>query len=203
MDAFRRASRPLREAGLCVSSGMKAVISILPFFFFMASVQAYEQAFPRTEAGVIELKTLPAGRLLEAKGSGNYFSQSGDLFQPLFRYISRHDIAMTTPVEAQIEPGTMYFWVSPSQVEKAQPDSSAVRIIDVPERRVAAIGARGGYSQANFEGAKDLLLQWISEQEGLRVEGPPFAVYWNGPFTPWFMKHFEVQVRVVESSGAE
>lgn len=179
---------------------MKALIALFTTIAAMANAHAYEQAFPRTEAGVIELKTLPAGRLLEAKGTGNYFSQSGSLFQPLFRYISRHDIAMTTPVEAQIEPGTMYFWVAPSQVEKAQPDSSPVRIIDVPERRVAAIGARGGYSQANFERARDLLLEWLAQQAGLRVEGEPFAVYWNGPMTPWFMKHFEVQVIVAEPS---
>jgi effector-binding domain-containing protein len=164
-------------------------------FLMTASAQAYQQAFPRTEPGVIEVKVLPAGRLLEATGTGNYFRQSGSLFQPLFRYISRHDIAMTTPVEAKIDPGVMYFWVSPDQVEKAKSDGSAVRVIDVPERRVAAIGGRGGYSESNFLQARARLLEWV-EAEGLTAIGEPFAVYWNGPFTPWLMKTYEVQVLI-------
>ena len=26
--------------------------------------------------------------------------------------------------------------------------------------------------------------------------GPAYAVYWNSPFTPWFLKRYEVHVRV-------
>lgn len=166
----------------------------------MSNAHADKQSFPRTEPGVIETKTLPAGRLLESSGEGNYFNQSNRLFRPLFRYISRHDISMTTPVEAQIEPGKMYFWVSPEQVDKARDDSDNVRVVDIPERTVAAIGVRGGYSKSNFEEAQALLLQWINEEESLEAVGEPFAVYWNGPFTPWFRKVFEVQV-VVKDKG--
>jgi effector-binding domain-containing protein len=168
-------------------------------FLIMSSAHADQQAFARTEPGVVEIKTLPAGRLLESRGDGDYFNQSNSLFRPLFRYISQHDISMTTPVEARIEPGMMYFWVSPDQVGKATEDSDEVRVIDIPERTVAAIGARGGYSQSNFEEAKVKLLQWIEEQDNLEVTGEPFAVYWNGPFTPWFRKVFEVQVTIRES----
>lgn len=162
------------------------------------SLNAYEKAFAMTESGTVELKTLPAGRLLEASGDGDYFKQGNNLFMPLFRYISDHDIAMTTPVEAQINPGKMYFWVAPDQVEKATEDTARVRVIDVPERRVAAIGARGGYSESNYEKAKAELMAWVDKQEGLRPLGEPYAVYWNGPFTPWFLKRFEVQVKVAE-----
>lgn len=166
----------------------------------MPSASAYEQAFPSTEPGVIEIKTLPAGKLLESRGEGDYFNQSNSLFGPLFRYISQHDISMTTPVEAQINPGAMYFWVTGNQADKAKEDTDRVKVIDVPERLVAAAGARGGYSETNFNETRDKLMDWIGKQSGLEVIGEPFAVYWNGPMTPWFMKRFEVMVEIRTAS---
>lgn len=177
---------------------MRALIVISVFLIMASSASAYEKAFARTENGVIELKTLPAGRLLESTSSGDYFNQDNSLFMPLFRYISDHDISMTTPVEAQINPGKMYFWVTPDQVEKAKDNTDRVRVIDIPERRVAAIGAKGRYSESNYEKAKAKLMEWVGKQEGLTILNEPYAVYWNGPFTPWFMKRFEVHVQVRE-----
>lgn len=156
----------------------------------------YEQAFPRTEPGEIEVKVLPAGRLLESAGEGNYFDRANSLFGPLFGYIKEHDISMTTPVEARIEEAAMYFWVSDEQADKATGDSGSVKVIDVPERTVAAIGVRGSYSRENFESAKAALLEWIREDKTLEVLGEPYAIYWNGPMTPWFMKKAEVQIEV-------
>ena len=166
-----------------------------------SNMSAAEKAFPPTEPGKIEVKVLPAGRLLESTGSRDYFNNSGRLFSPLFRYIQQNRISMTTPVEAQINPGKMYFWVAKDQVDKAQNDSANVRVIDVPNRRVASIGSRGAYTQANFDKSKEALLKWI-EQEELVLDGEPYAVYWNGPFTPWFLKTFEVQAQL-KSSGRE
>ena len=162
----------------------------------MSTSHAYDQAFPRTEPGEVEVKVLPAGRLLECRGEGSYFNQSNSLFGPLFNYIKEHDISMTTPVEARIEPGTMLFWVAEDQVDKATENNDVVRVIDVDERMVAAIGARGRYSEANFKVAKAELLKWIQTDNDLEAIGKPYAVYWNGPITPWFLKKFEVQVKV-------
>jgi len=156
----------------------------------------YATAFKQTEPGELEIKTLPAGRLLESGGDSSYFDQANSLFRPLFRYIQKHEISMTTPVEARIEPGTMYFWVAADQVDKATADDEGVRVVDVPKRTVAAIGARGAYTEANFEEAKAILLEWVASQPGIVPVGEPYAVYWNGPFTPWFLKKFEVQVEL-------
>ena len=70
---------------------------------------AAQQALPPTATGICELKTLPAGMLLKAEGRGNYFKDANGLFRPLFEYISAHNIAMTTPVEAQVENAATYF----------------------------------------------------------------------------------------------
>jgi len=176
---------------------MRVIIGLLFMLVSMGTSFGVGEAFARTAPGAIEVKVLPAGRLLENEGTGgSYFEQSGRLFGPLFSYIKAHNISMTTPVEASIEPGMMSFWVAPGQEERAEDVSGGVRVRDVPERRVVAIGARGGYSRENFEKARDQLFAWLEEQEKLSVVGEPFAAYWNGPMTPWFLKTFEVMVEV-------
>ncbi|QXD23594.1 heme-binding protein [Opitutia bacterium ISCC 51] len=171
---------------------------LIPLALILQSpfLMAYEQAFEPTKPGVIEFKELPAGRLLESRGNGSYFDSSNNLFGPLFRYIQKNDIAMTTPVEARMDPGTMYFWVSKTQEEKASKDAASVRVIDVAKRRVAAHGARGSYSPENFEKTMSALLKWVDSQSDIETVGDPFAVYWDGPFKPWFLKTYEVQVEI-------
>ena len=173
------------------------------FLIFQTSLaMAYDQAFKQTEPGLTELKELPPGKLLEATGKGTYFENSNQLFSPLFRYIQQNNIAMTTPVEAHMEPGPMYFWVSSKEAEKAVTDSDNVRVLNIPKRTVAARGGRGSYSKENFEKSKDILLDWIDQQPGIEATSEPFAVYWNGPFTPWFMKNYEVMVEIRQKIDA-
>ncbi len=171
---------------------------LIPLLLIIQSnyVMASEQAFEPTKPGIIEIKELPAGRLLETKGNGSYFDSSNNLFRPLFQYIQKNDIAMTTPVEARVDPGAMYFWVSSAQEEKASSDTANVRVIDVPKRTVVAHGARGSYNSDNFEKTRIALLNWIDKQTNVEAVGEPFAVYWDGPFKPWFLKTFEVQVEI-------
>ena len=157
---------------------------------------ASPEAFPPTPPGTTELKTLPAGVLLKSSGSGNYFDTADNLFSPLFRYISKNDIAMTTPVEARIDSAAMFFWVAASERGKLAGSAAGVEVVEVPERRVASHGERGGYGRANFEKARDKLLAWVAAQPGIEVAGEPYGVYWNAPFVPPFLKRYEVHVPV-------
>jgi hypothetical protein len=170
------------------------LLGLIPFISLMAT----EQAFPPTASGVAELKTLPAGVLLKSTGRGDYFKGSNDLFMPLFRYISRHDIAMTTPVEARVDDAAMYFWVAESQRAKVAGNEGAVEVQNFPERRVASLGARGSYSRENFEKTRAQLATWLAKQARIETAGEPYAVFWHGPFTPWFAKRYEVHVPVRE-----
>ena len=169
---------------------------ILSLLLLTTSLMAAEQAFPPSPVGSPELKTLPAGVLLKASAAGSYFDQSNRLFGPLFNYISKHDIAMTTPVEAKIDGAAMYFWVAEGQRGKVAGSSGNVEVIEVPERHVASLGAKGGYSRENFEKTRDALLAWLGARKDVEPAGPPYAVYWNGPFLPGFMKRYEVHVPV-------
>lgn len=172
---------------------MKILLILLAF---ASPAMAATEAFNRSPVGTPELKTLPAGLLLKASGKGNYFEQSNDLFRPLFNYISTHDIAMTTPVEASIEGAAMYFWVAESERGKVGGNSQGVEVVEIPERRVASLGARGSYSAANFAATRDELLAWLGARADVVATGPAYAVYWNGPFVPGFLKRFEVHIPV-------
>jgi hypothetical protein len=175
---------------------MRSYAVLLLLLFSIPPVMAYEQAFPPTEPGVAELKTLPAGTLLKSSAPGNYFEQSGRLFRPLFSYISAHDIKMTVPVEAAIDGAAMYFWVGPSELAKARAAGDGVEVVQLPARPVAAYGAKGSYSRENFEKTRAALLAWLATRPEMEAAGPAYAVYWNGPFTLWFNKRYEVHVPV-------
>jgi len=179
-----------------VTKGMRRYLISLLVLLFAPLIMAAPQAFAPTEVGVSEIKTLPAGVLLKAQGEGNYFSASNRLFRPLFNYISTHNIAMTTPVEAKIDDAAMYFWVAESERSKVAGSGGGVEVLEIPERRVASLGARGSYSAANFSKTRDALVSWLSTQPGVEAAGPAYGVYWNGPFTPGFLKRFEVHLPV-------
>jgi len=183
---------------------MKHLACLFFLLAAMSTTEAIESAYPRTAPGEVEVKQLPAGRLIEhAAAGGSYFDGSNGLFGPLFRYIKNHDISMTTPVEARIEPGAMRFWISKAQEAKAEAGEGPVEVIEVPERLVAAIGGKGAYSRTNFQRARGELMQWLEERDDLEVVGEPFAAYWSGPMTPWFMKVYEVMVEVRRLTDAD
>jgi hypothetical protein len=180
---------------------MRRFFLSLAFLVFALPAMAEIQAFPPTAPGQAELKTIPAGVLLKNAQPGGYFAQSNQLFRPLFRYIQKHDIAMTVPVEARIDDAAMYFWVGTAELAKVAGDEAGVVVERREARRVASLGARGSYSEKNFAATRDRLLAWVGGQPGLERAGEPYAVYWNGPFTPWFMRRYEVHVPVRERAA--
>ena len=110
--------------------------------------------------------------------------------------MKRNDIAMTTPVEAEINPGVMYFHIGAEAGERALSATDGVRVVELPERTVASIGLRGSYSQANFEAAEARLFTWIATQGTHEATGAARGIYWNGPFTLGFLKRSEVHIPV-------
>ena len=57
------------------------ILLVLPLVSLMGTTKAFEP----TKPGTIEIKTIPAGVLLESTSEKSYFSQSNGLFMPLFR----------------------------------------------------------------------------------------------------------------------
>jgi len=172
-----------------------AFVAVGGLFGFNA--MAYEGAYPMTEAGVCEIKTLPAGVLLEARSEGEYFRENNGLFRRLFEAIQKNQVPMTTPVEAGVRPGTMVFYLDPKSAKRTDLVlQGGVRRREVEERLVASIGIRGGYSKESFEENSKKLIYWVRSQPGWKVTGEPYAVYWNSPFMIWFLKRSEVHLPI-------
>ena len=159
-------------------------------------VMAYESMHEKTPVGEIKILELPARIALEATSDSHYFAESNGLFRKLFGYISKHDLAMTTPVEADIDPGKMRFFVGEEDAEKPRPSTSAVTVRELEPMTVVAIGIRGSYCEENFTENKTALLNWLKETPDYEQAGSAYAVYWDGPFIPWFLKRSEIHLPI-------
>ena len=167
--------------------------------------QGTDKMYPRTESGVIEIKTIPASRIMVTEADGSYFDESGKLFGRLFDYIKGHNIPMTAPVEGSLdEDARMIFYVGPQVEDEGLDDEGEVRVLRLPERKVAAIGARGSYKEANVRKHLEKLEAWLTERPEYEAVGPAYSVFWNAPFIPWFLRHLEVHVpvRIIDEDQA-
>jgi len=72
-----------------------------------------------------------------------------------------------------------------------------VKVLSLPERTVASIGIRGSYSKKQFETNREKLTIWLKDNPKYQSIGEAYAVYWDAPFVPWFMKHSEVHIPVI------
>ena len=163
----------------------------------------FEAMHEKTPVGEIKILQLPARTALEANADQSYFSENNGLFRTLFSYISKHDLSMTTPVEAEIEPGKMRFFVGGKDANKSRPNTDTVEVKELEPMQVLAIGIRGSYDEENFLENRDRLVRWIREQADYEAAGDPYAVYWDGPYIPWFLKrsefHLPIRLRTQES----
>ena len=158
---------------------------------------AYEAAYPKTPNGEIEIKIIPAAKLMVTEDSGNYFDHNNEMFMRLFRYLGDNDVSMTVPVEAQVEKAQMKFYVGSADSAKDLIEQGAVKVVNTPERTVASIGIRGGYTKKKFEENRNKLFVWLQDNPGYKPAGDAYAVYWDAPFVPSFMKHSEGHVPVI------
>ena len=170
---------------------------MMVMLFIPSESQGTPKMYPRTESGVIEIKTIPASRIMVTEADGSYFDESGKLFGRLFDYIKGHNIPMTAPVEGTLdEDARMTFYVGPQVGDEGLDDEAEVRVLRLPERTVAAIGARGSYKEANVRKHLEKLEAWLADRPEYEVVGPAYSVFWNAPFIPWFLRHLEVHVPV-------
>lgn len=162
-----------------------------------AMAPAVELAYPKTDPAVCEVKDLPASRLMVTRSDSGYFSGNNRMFGKLFRYIQSNRIPMTAPVEARIEPGVMIFHcdVASAAREDLRP-TPEVTLESVPARTVAAVGIRGSYTEKSYRDSLARLRAWLATQPGVTEVGEPYAVYWDSPFVPGFLKRSEVHIPV-------
>ena len=171
------------------------------YFLILSSLSsqvtsAYEEMYQRTDVGVIELKSISKRIALESTASGNYFRANNGLFRSLFRFISKNEIEMTVPVEAEVNPGKMRFFVGAKDKGKPLASGNGIKIKNIPRTLVLSIGIRGSYSEDKFRTNEKKLLQWLARNGQYEKTAPAYAVYWHGPFVPGFFKRSEVHIPI-------
>jgi len=155
--------------------------------------------------GKIEIRRYP--RLVIARVDG--YGDGG--FNLLFRFITgnnrqKSDIAMTAPVVSEeiamtapvlSEKGSIAFIMPEGFTLETTPEplDDRVKIVELPERVVAALRFSGRWSNSIFQKKTEELLAEI-ENAGLKVAGQVFSMRYNGPFTPWFLRRNEVAAEV-------
>jgi len=70
-----------------------------------------------------------------------------------------------------------------------------VRIVELPERLVAALRFSGRWSSALFEKKRKELLEELGRAK-IEINGSVFTMLYNAPFTPSFMRRNEVAVEI-------
>lgn len=157
---------------------------------------AYESMHQKTSVGTIKILHIPERLALEAQSETTYFEADNGLFRKLFRFITDNGVSMTTPVEAEIKPGKMRFFVGKQDRLKSIRSTSVVEVKKISPMLVVAIGVRGSYSEDRFRKNEKQLLAWIQRNEKYEATGDAYAVYWNGPFVPGFFKRSEVHLPI-------
>lgn len=145
----------------------------------------------------------------DSRGQGD-----GEAFGRLFRYITGANragglIAMTAPVEAggqriamtvpveQGQGGTMRFFL-PRKVAEAgapEPTEAGVRLVRVPPERIAALRFSGSLSP-EARSTHERILKEALESKTYTLQGPPFFMGYDPPFSIPFLRRNEVAARI-------
>lgn len=178
--------------------------------FSIIPVKAVDDAYPPSENGVCEIRTLPAARVIEAPESapgGETLPEArrNALFRKLFRYIDTNDIAMTAPVEVRsdsVRAGMIFYLGEDAAAREDLPSDAGVKVTRLPERTVAVLAVRGSYTPERYESTEKTLRAWLEQRKDYRVVGPAYGVYWNSPFMPGYFKKSEVHIPVAPALPA-
>lgn len=164
-----------------------AGIAIVMFRRSRASVQHAPYDVLETD-GDFELREYPDLEVASARGD------SDEAFRRLFRFISRRDIAMTTPVLIDRGASVTSFVMPPGEPVPEGADGD----VTVGRReggRVAALRF-GGFMSRNRERQAIAQLRTILAERRIRAAGEPVVAYYDGPGIPPPFRRNEVMMRV-------
>ena len=174
--------------------------SVLLAFLFMnfsSSTMAHEAIYPKTPVNEIEVKKLPEARTATAGAGYPYFDNYTKAYFKLTDYMKANHITTTVPVEADTDVRSqMRIYLGSKDRSRDLKSSESVALGQVGERWVVSVGLRGDYRQKHFEEGVARLQEWLAANSAWHQSGEAYAVYWDGPFVPGFIKRSEVHVPV-------
>jgi hypothetical protein len=132
-------------------------------------------------------------------------------FNSLFNYISgdntiKANLEMTSPVISQniemtapvLSEKDSIAFVLPEgyNLENAPtPNDERIKILEISERYVAALGFSGRWTTSNFTKKSKQLLEELRTSK-IKAIGNVFSMRYSGPFTPWFLRRNEVATEI-------
>lgn len=157
------------------------------------------------EIGKVEIRRYPLLVIARVDGYGD----GG--FNLLFSFITgnnrqKSNVAMTAPVVSEeiamtapvlSEAGSIAFVMPEGFTLESTPEplDNQVKIVEIPERVVAALRFSGRWSNSLFKKKSKELLDEL-KKANIKTQGNVFSMRYNGPFTPWFMRRNEVAVPI-------
>jgi effector-binding domain-containing protein len=165
----------------------------------------YESASYKTvaKAEKFEIRDYPALAVASTSTVERSGTASDDgQFMRLFGYISGKNesdqkIPMTTPVFMANEPKkTKMSFVLPSEMKSAPtPKSDAVKLENIPARKMAVVRYSGGSGQVNEQKYEGKLREWMKEQ-GHTPSGEAIVAYYDPPWTLPAFRRNEVLIPI-------
>lgn len=203
LRAANLASEPER-ARAALRRDLGSLVEVLAFRPRMEAERP--QGFP--EFGVVdelELRDYPAYTMVRTTAKGG----STRAFWPLFQHIQKNDIAMTTPVQMDWQPGrdgerrpaTMAFLYGDPATRPAHL-ADGVEVVEVPAATVLSLGAIGNDRPAVVEAMLARLHGWLAQNPTYEAAGPMRTMGYNSPMVPTDERYFEVQLPVRRRSPA-
>ncbi len=162
--------------------------------------------------GKVEIRRYP--RIIIAKVDNSVSDSFGLLFRfisgenrqkekvkmtsPVVSQDSSQEIKMTSPVLSEFSSTGYMAFVMPAEFTletTPQPMDNRVKIEETPARTVAVLRFSGSWSEEHFETKTRELLDEISKAK-IKTRGVVFAMLYNPPFIPSFLRRNEVAVEV-------
>ncbi len=131
----------------------------------------------------VEIKTVPAVRVASISEKVTDYGAQEGLWRELSEYLKAHGVRPSGPLvgvdysEGSIEDGIRLEVTAPIDVDL--PESSRVRVYDLPELELAASTLHTG-DPDGLGGAYRMLMFWLRDN-GYRITGPSREIYLNYP----------------------
>jgi hypothetical protein len=107
-------------------------------------------------------------------------------------------IAMTAPVLSESDSIAFVMPEGLTLETTPEPLDELVKIVEIPERVIAALKFSGRWSNSIFKKKSKEMLEELTKA-GIKTVGQVFTMRYNGPFTPWFMRRNEVAVEIIQT----
>jgi len=107
-------------------------------------------------------------------------------------------IAMTAPVLSESESIAFVMPEGLTLDSTPEPRDKRVKIVEIPERIVAALRFSGRWSNSIFKKKSQEIREELTKA-GIKTVGQVFTMRYNGPFTPWFMRRNEVAIEIKQT----